>query len=739
MADLAHAMTLSDHPIAFDVLYQEILATAQSLPPTVPFCEIGTRAGGSALLALTAIKDSGVPRLLITVDPYGGKPYAAQHSTLPYNNWYADTFYRSMMRELSAFCDAHGLSHTHLKITSRAFMTIYDGLSLWQDQGTLEPQFGYVYLDGEHTVAAVSAEVDWFVPRLAEGGLLVIDDTENLAGATGLLAEVLAQSTHTGNRALYRKPTTAEGHLVLTIAIGDDYQRLAAMTHPTLQAYAQKIGADFLAITAQELAVTTAHWEKFRISDLLGQYRRILYLDTDILVREDCPNLFDLVPETTLGAFNEAPFTERSRELLIDCCKAYERSLPDWDGRYFNTGVLVISQGQRHLFRKPEREIFSFYEQTYLNMMIAALKVPMTELPYTLNRMSCVDALLGEHRLASQVVHYAGAPSTAAVLALATRDLARWRTGEQFRRHIHVLVGGGLGDEIDAEPAIRYMQQHVYPDANIIISAHWPDIFSHLGLRVYQHGQAVLEDDMPYWAVQTLPPPDTLMWRTVSNLLCHTVDFCSMALLRRTLPLQDRTIQLPVRPADERHIKRLTKGLNLSRLVLVHCGYHWNSKTFPLEWWHEVVHAIARDGHTVCLIGKNDETRGVLEVVCPPGGIDLRQQLSLGQLFALIKHAGVLVSNDSAPVHIAGAFDQHIVLIPSCKHPEHVLPYRHGSVWYKAQALYQRLTLADAMTQPTLIHGSRADVAIADWSAYLPRPDDIVQATDRALGARRAA
>ena len=38
--------------------------------------------------------------------------------------------------------------------------------------------------------------------------------------------------------------------LVLTIAIGDAWQSLAQVTHPLMQEYAKRVGADFGAITS---------------------------------------------------------------------------------------------------------------------------------------------------------------------------------------------------------------------------------------------------------------------------------------------------------------------------------------------------------------------------------------------------------------------------------------------------------------------------------------------------------
>ena len=144
--------------------------------------------------------------------------------------------------------------------------------------------------------------------------------------------------------------------------------------------------------------------------------------------------------------------------------------------------------------------------------------------------------------------------------------------------------------------------------------------------------------------------------------------------------------------------------------------------TFPKEWWQELVSKIAQK-IPVCLVGTNsEENRGVFSLDIPDNSIDLVDRTSLGSLMAAISKAPILLSNDSAPVHIAGAFDNWVVLIPSCKHPEHVLPYREGTVWHKAKALYKALTLDDVDQRPTAWFdgGTSGAECKRPWDAYLP-------------------
>jgi len=137
----------------------------------------------------------------------------------------------------------------------------------------------------------------------------------------------------------------------------------------------------------------------------------------------------------------------------------------------------------------------------------------------------------------------------------------------------------------------------------------------------------------------------------------------------------------------------------------------------------------------VCIIGKDQEgdppdynsgARGTVDIN-PQRTVDLRNKLNLGELGALLSRAQILISNDSAPVHLAGAFDNWIVLLPTCKHPDHVLPYRNGSVNYKTLAIYKKLIIDDVESRPTQVYPTTVDIAVDDWNKYLESPDIVIE------------
>jgi hypothetical protein len=515
-------------------------------------------------------------------------------------------------------------------------------------------------------------------------------------------------------------------NLVLTISIGDIYTQMSQLTHPSIEQYARRIGADYLCIDKKQISETSPHWEKFQITSLLDKYDRILYLDTDLIVRDDCDNLFEIVPEDCLGVFNEAPFVDRSLELMIDICKKYNITLPDWNGRYYNSGVMVISKVHKKLFEKPEVEHFSFYEQSYLNMMIAHLDIKVFTLKYIYNRMTCMDQFTGEERHASQIIHYAGYPNLEAVIDIIKRDIVKWqdaRGNYDYDRHLYISVNGGLGDQICAEPSLRYLID-LYKNDEVVIATHFPRLFKHLKATVVQHGKSNLRVDTPYWIRTSLPGPETVNWAIVSHLLCHTVDYCSIALLKRTLPFKDRQINFELGSPEKLYDLVGTK--NLKDFVVIHPGKHWDSKTLPVEYWQGIIDNFAKS-RGVIVIGKSElgdppdyiaGARGTVDVDASKV-IDLREQLSLGDLGFLLSEADILISNDSAPIHLAGAFDNWIYIIPTCKHPDHILPYRNGSTGYKTKSFYKRLVLDDVESRPTQVEETSADVKNINWDDYL--------------------
>lgn len=265
------------------------------------------------------------------------------------------------------------------------------------------------------------------------------------------------------------------------------------------------------------------------------------------------------------------------------------------------------------------------------------------------------------------------------------------------------LCQGGLGDQLCAEPVVRYARNR-FPGSNVFVVSEERDFFFHLGVRAFGYGN-MLE----------LPGNETVMvFKTFSaeqsgfgcNLF-HPVDFASMSALKRQLPLDDRSIRLDAFGGPE---------LVNREDVIVHPGLTWPTRTFPYSWWQEVVDRIARDRRVV-LVGTSART---IRLECPSGCVDLRD-CSMRRFIAEMSSDCTIVTNDSLPVHVAGAFDNWICLIPTCKHPDLVLPYRNGTTRHRVSCLFKEL-MSERLENDfdTVPKGSH----IMD---YLPDPSEVVE------------
>lgn len=545
--------------------------------------------------------------------------------------------------------------------------------------------------------------------------------------------------------------------VIVTTAIGDKYAALWDLVRPTFEDYADRIGSDLLVIENNPHGHLSPHWTKLVLHGLLHKrYRRAIWMDSDLVIRSDCPDLFDLVPQDKMGLFNEGRFVSRTMALL-EASKMYGVPLPTWDRRsYYNTGVMVVSQDHRHIFSNPDfvaQQRYGFGEQTYLNMRMIGKNIPIHELSHHFNRMSLMDTVTGVSRLASYIVHYAGYHFTnpgSDLGVLIRDDLRRW--GEDgpsysYSPTLFIHVGGGLGDQVCAEPVLRYIHDVLYPDADIYVTTTYPELFTPLPrLKVSKVPWTNVMADAVH-RIEMHPSKDTGHGKYTLNVLSHPVDYISMEALERTLPASAKSIHLEVTEAGTRECMDVAESnpegwLGVRNLVLVHPGVGWLSKTFPQSWWQEVANLLATKGYRVGVIGRDlmikvgDTSHAYLPITVPPDGVDFRDRLSTEGLIALLSKAPVLISNDSAPIHLAGAFDNWIVLIPTCKHPEHVLPYRRGSQWYKAVALYRSLACEEYCFRPTEIEVRSVAHTVNPIETYLPLPSEVVESVITMLESR---
>lgn len=236
-------------------------------------------------------------------------------------------------------------------------------------------------------------------------------------------------------------------------------------------------------------------------------------------------------------------------------------------------------------------------------------------------------------------------------------------------RNIMFRTWGGLGDQICAEPTLRYALR-MFKDCNISLASEVPELFKHLQFkRVFD-----LREEIPnykkYLTFETITAPDesNLVWQFFSHLLTNCVDFPSLCALRQQLPVEDRVIKVVGEiPSD---IENIMDG------VAVHPGAHWQSKTFPAAWWNRVLAALRARGEVPILVGGTaDDNRGTVKVDAE-GCIDLRDRLSISESIWVLHNVRCLLTNDSSPLHMAASGPAWIGYVATCKHPDMITHWR---------------------------------------------------------------
>jgi lipopolysaccharide biosynthesis glycosyltransferase len=172
---------------------------------------------------------------------------------------------------------------------------------------------------------------------------------------------------------------------VITISIGktEDIEKL---TIPFMEKYADRVGADFVCIRDVVYSIDKfPSYEKFQLKDYLDKYDRLIFVDVDAVISEDCPDLFKIVPHDMLGV-RYVPWNA-GKEKWIRRVNKQEGSDVVFD-KYFNSGVMVVSTPHKKVFEfSTNNELCGkMIEQTYLNYNVVVNNIPTLGLDKRFNQ-----------------------------------------------------------------------------------------------------------------------------------------------------------------------------------------------------------------------------------------------------------------------------------------------------------------------------------------------------------------
>ena len=268
---------------------------------------------------------------------------------------------------------------------------------------------------------------------------------------------------------------------------------------------------------------------------------------------------------------------------------------------------------------------------------------------------------------------------------LPAREIPTFRTFDAIRRgkekNFLLKTWGGLGDQICAEPTLRFALD-TFKGCEISLASEVPELFGHLRFKRVYDLKTEKPDENDYFVFDTISTPDRLTWEFFSHCVTNCVDFPALCAFRSQLPVSYRHVQL------QPHLPSVSVQNMLldDRTVILHPGKHWPTKTFPAEWWNRVIDSLwKQDCMPVIIGGSTEQNPGTVTGIETDHAVDLRCRLTVSDSIWLLQNAKALITNDSSPLHMAASHDPRydsgkamIHYVATCKHPDFISHFRFG-------------------------------------------------------------
>jgi len=201
--------------------------------------------------------------------------------------------------------------------------------------------------------------------------------------------------------------------LALVTRADKNIEYYSQYTHPILQDYAKFLNADFIIFDHDPPQLSEDGYPHFRIlkiGELLNSYDRVVSVDSDVVINKGCPNIFDEVPEDSIGSVFEdyGPGVEERREKfkLIQQKFGYV----GWKEHYINTGVLVVSKMHKDIFTSINGQYWGgeCSDDVHIGYNIHKYNFKVFELSYKWNHMRQFTGIFNASLLDSYIIHFSG-------------------------------------------------------------------------------------------------------------------------------------------------------------------------------------------------------------------------------------------------------------------------------------------------------------------------------------------
>jgi len=148
----------------------------------------------------------------------------------------------------------------------------------------------------------------------------------------------------------------------------------------------------------------------------------------------------------------------------------------------------------------------------------------------------------------------------------------------------------------------------------------------------------------------------------------HEMEYTLDLLRFLNIPVKHKDIFFPLKDEARSYIRDvlLKQGVSASdKLIVIHPSASCISKRWPQDYFIKLIELIKKEFNSkIVIVTSKNQIQYADRIIAECSGlIDMRGKLTLSQLGALLKEAGLFISNDSGPVHIAAALGTPVISI----------------------------------------------------------------------------
>jgi glycosyltransferase involved in cell wall biosynthesis len=173
-------------------------------------------------------------------------------------------------------------------------------------------------------------------------------------------------------------PEKKSKYAVCVIPANDSAMELLDITRSGVKKYAEKCGADYIELSGDQ----NPNWpmsNKYRLNRVAKAYDKTLYLDCDIVVKDDAPNIFELTPDDKISAYDEYEIFEQRNDtgwirkqqesIFLTTLDSFPEEIKEEyvkNGEFItesmiNGGVLVVPNALADYYKQPSSPYTKFW------------------------------------------------------------------------------------------------------------------------------------------------------------------------------------------------------------------------------------------------------------------------------------------------------------------------------------------------------------------------------------------